>query len=77
MSKVPDYQALVHAGFALDADAGPTPLATIGWVCVGGVHAERDGIGGGIDGDEACGDGGGVILVSSPSQSDVRLLLEI
>lgn len=65
MSKVTDDQALIHEGLAFDADTRTTTPAEICWVCVGRVYAQRDGVGGIIDGNEACCLGVGITLVPS------------
>lgn len=75
MSKVTNYQPLVHGEFALETDTGSTSLAAIRVICVGGVYAERHDICGRIDGDEALGDSLAVILVSNrkgPVSQDAR-----
>lgn len=54
MGEVANHQALVHRGLALDADAGPA-VAAVRVIGVLGVDAEGHGVGGGVDGDEACG----------------------
>lgn len=67
MRKVTNHHALVHGGFALNTDTMPPSFAAISRIYICSVYAELDGVGGAIDGDEAFGDGGGIVLVSFDS----------
>lgn len=77
MGKVANYQPLVHGNLALEADAGPVPLAAIRTIRVGSVYAERYGIGGRIDRDKASGYGIVVVLVSDGKNQSAWRLVEI
>lgn len=64
MRKVTNHQALVHGVFAFNAHTRPTSLTAISGIYICGIYAELDGVGRSIDGNKACGGGGGIVLVS-------------